>query len=163
MIHAHYLLTQNKINKKNQVTWSFENYVMKVMNSDQRIPWEWYSCSENTFHWCFLSICSGHQSGKLSIHHYYYCCCYCCQLWELMILWRARCRSTVNSGNACWQQLLGKHHVTCFLCRLTPACYATMGRLCFLRGLFRGNNSQCNSGCFLCGLFTGYIRKAGCQ
>jgi hypothetical protein len=27
---------------------------------------------------------------------------------------------------------------------------------CFLRGLFRGN-SQCNSGCFLCGLFTGYI------
>jgi hypothetical protein len=50
---------------------------------------------------------------------------------------------------------------TCFLCGLTPACYATMGRLRFLRGLFRGNNSQCNSGCFLCGLFTGYIRKAG--
>jgi hypothetical protein len=32
-----------------------------------------------------------------------------------------------------------------------------MGRLRFLRGLFRGNKSQCNSGCFLCGLFTGYI------
>jgi hypothetical protein len=73
------------------------------------------------------------------------------------ILWRARCRSTVNSGNACWQPLLGKQHVTCFLCGLTPACYATMGRLRFLQGLFRGNNSQCNSGCFLCGLFTGYI------
>jgi hypothetical protein len=27
----------------------------------------------------------------------------------------------------------------------------------FLCGLFRGNNSQCNSGRFLCGLFTGYI------
>jgi hypothetical protein len=73
------------------------------------------------------------------------------------LLWRARCRSTVNSGNACWQPLLGKQHVICFLCGLTPACYATMWRLRFLRGLFRGNNSQCNSECFLCGLFTGYI------
>jgi hypothetical protein len=27
----------------------------------------------------------------------------------------------------------------------------------FLCGLFRGNNIQRNSGCFLCGLFTGYI------
>jgi hypothetical protein len=27
----------------------------------------------------------------------------------------------------------------------------------FLCALFRGNNSQCNSGCFPCGLFTGYI------
>jgi hypothetical protein len=51
--------------------------------------------------------------------------------------------------------------VTCFLCCLIPACYATMGRLRFLRGLFRGNNSQCNSGCFLCGLFTGYKLIAG--
>jgi hypothetical protein len=41
------------------------------------------------------------------------------------------CRSTVNSGNACWQPLLRKQHVTCFLCGLTPACYATMGRLLF--------------------------------
>jgi hypothetical protein len=41
-----------------------------------------------------------------------------------------------------WQPLLGKHHVTCFLCGLTPASYATMGRLRFLRGLFRGNNGK---------------------
>jgi hypothetical protein len=80
-----------------------------------------------------------------------------CLLYCFIIFWRARCRSTVNSGNACWQPLLGKQHVTCFLCGLTPACYATLGRPRFLRGLFRGNNSQCNSGCFLCGLFTGYI------
>jgi hypothetical protein len=42
----------------------------------------------------------------------------------------------------CWQPLLRKHNVTCFLCGLTPACYATMGRLRFLRGLFRGNNGK---------------------
>jgi hypothetical protein len=30
---------------------------------------------------------------------------------------------------------------------------------CFLRGLFRGNNSRCNSGCFLCGPFPGYIAR----
>jgi hypothetical protein len=59
----------------------------------------------------------------------------------------------------CWQPLLGKHHVTCFLCGLTPACYVTMGRLRFLRGLFRGNNSRCNSGCFLFGPFPGYIAR----
>jgi hypothetical protein len=32
--------------------------------------------------------------------------------------------------------------MTCFLCGLTPACYATMGRLRFLQGLFRGNNGK---------------------
>jgi hypothetical protein len=32
--------------------------------------------------------------------------------------------------------------VICFPCGLTPACYATMGRLRFLRGLFRGNNGK---------------------
>jgi hypothetical protein len=41
-----------------------------------------------------------------------------------------------------WQPLLGKHHVSCFLCGLTPACYATMGRLHFLWGLLRGNSGK---------------------
>jgi hypothetical protein len=50
------------------------------------------------------------------------------------ILWRACCRQC----GMCWQPLLGKHHVTYFLCGLTPACYTTMGRLCFLCGLFPG-------------------------
>jgi hypothetical protein len=53
-----------------------------------------------------------------------------------MLLWRACCRQC----GMCWQPLLGKLHVTCFLCGLTPACYLTMGRLRFLRGLFPGNN-----------------------
>jgi hypothetical protein len=52
------------------------------------------------------------------------------------IVWRACCRQC----GMCWQPLLGKHHMICFLCGLTPACYSTMGRLRFLRGLFRGNN-----------------------
>jgi hypothetical protein len=89
------------------------------------------------------------------------------------ILWRACCRQY----GMCWQPLLWqwinmqhwanetvagqrmraqqqhrKHHVTCFLCGLTPACYATMGRLRFLCGVPR---QQWGQPCFLCGLFPG--------
>jgi hypothetical protein len=119
---------------------------------------------------CFAGAAISWDGNNLRVYQYNYSCI---NLWDQdlstgdnrklynknchNVLWRARCRSTVNSGNACWKPLLGKQHVTCFLCGLTPACYATMGRLRFLRGPFRGNNSECNSGCFLCGLFTGYI------
>jgi hypothetical protein len=152
------------INKKRYfgLCWHMPNTNMIDISS----PWsviETLECSQNINNERLVQPCSAHTDLNIS-----------CILDEvhtkqktfvnsLFILWRARCRSTVNSGNAYWQPLLGKQHVTCFLCGLTPVCYKTTGRLRFLRGLFRGNNSQCNSGCFLCGLFTGYIRKPGCH
>jgi hypothetical protein len=64
------------------------------------------------------------------------------------IVWRARCRSTVNSGNACLQPLLGN---------------ATIGGTVVLFGVRSGNEViqqyRNRRRCFLCGLFPGYIAR----
>jgi hypothetical protein len=66
---------------------------------------------------------------------------------SLIILWRACCRSTVNSGNACLQPLLSN---------------ATMEGTVVFFEVRSGNDfiQQRNQRrCFLCGLFPGYIAR----
>jgi hypothetical protein len=68
---------------------------------------------------------------------------------KFFILWRACCRQC----GMCWQLLLGKHHMTCFLCGLTPACTQQWKKLLF--SLWSGPAQQWK--CFLCGLFPDYV------
>jgi hypothetical protein len=68
---------------------------------------------------------------------------------SIIILWRTRCRSTVNSGNACLQPLLGN---------------ATIGGTVVFFGVRSDNDViqqyRNRRRCFLCGLFPGYIARA---
>jgi hypothetical protein len=64
------------------------------------------------------------------------------------ILWRVCCRQC----GVCWQPLLGKQHLTYFLCGLTPACTQQSKELLFfLWSVPEATMGWCDRKCFLCG------------